>query len=192
MNRNIEIKAVSDDLRKAHAVARKIGATLHSVEEQSDIYFRASRGRLKLRQRCISGPAQSGRRTEWELISYDRPDSASPKASDYSLIRVIDGPELRQLLADGLGILVEVHKRRTVYLYDNVRIHLDDVENLGSFIEFEAIVDGPCSDTSAHDKLDGLLEAFQIQPQQLVDVSYSDLLRSASSSSMSASNLSRS
>ena len=96
------------------------------------------------------------------------------------------------LLADGLGILTEAHKRRTVYLWQNVRIHLDEVEQLGSFIELEAIVDDSCGETSARAKIDHLCKALEILPDQLIDVSYSDLLLSAKSSSMSDSNLARS
>ena len=33
-----------------------------------------------------------------------------------------------------------VFKRRRLYLHHNVRIHLDDVEGLGSFIELESVL----------------------------------------------------
>ena len=108
--------------------------------------------------------------------------TTTAKGSDYHLIHVIDGAELRQLLADGLGILVEVHKHRTVFLWRNVRIHLDEVERLGSFIELEAIVDESCDEASARAKIDQLCKVLAILPDQLIDVSYSDLLLSAKSS----------
>jgi len=86
---------------------------------------------------------------------------------------------------------VEVRKRRAIYLHDDVRIHLDQVEGLGGFIEFEALVTESCDDASARAKLERLEKACQFRPEQLVEVSYSDLLLSANSSSMSDSNLAR-
>ncbi|MCH8851910.1 MAG: CYTH domain-containing protein, partial [Planctomycetes bacterium] len=121
-----------------------------------------------------------------------RPDTITARGSNYHLIRVIDGADLRRLLADGLGILAEVYKRRTVFLWRNVRIHLDEVKRLGSFIELEAIVDESCDEVSARAKVEHLCTALEILPDQLIDVSYSDLLLSAKSSSMSDSNLARS
>ncbi len=183
MNRNIEIKAVCDDLDRVRAAAQKLSARLAGIEEQCDTYFRTAPGRLKLRRRLLNlegdGAGAGAGDEHFELIWYQRPDTTTAKGSDYYLIHVIDGAELRRLLADELGILAEVHKRRTVYLWRNVRIHLDEVERLGSFVELEAIVDESCDETSARAKIDHLCKALEILPDQLIDVSYSDLLLSA-------------
>ncbi len=192
MNRNIEIKAVCNDLDWVRTVARELSARLAGVEAQCDTYFRTARGRLKLRRRLLNTQEDGTGDEQFELIWYQRPDTTKAKGSDYHLIRVVDGAELRQLLADGLGILVEVHKRRIVYLWRKVRIHLDEVKHLGSFVELEAIVDESCDETSARAKIEHLCEALKILPDHLIDVSYSDLLLSAKSSSMSDSNLARS
>ncbi len=194
MNRNIEIKAACDDLDRIRAAAQEMSARAASIEEQCDTYFQTARGRLKLRRRLLNSEGESAGAgdEQFELIWYQRPDTTTAKGSDYYLIPVIDGTELRRLLADGLGILAEVRKRRTVYLWRNVRIHLDEVERLGSFIELEAIVDEACGETSARAKIDHLCKALEILPDQLIDVSYSDLLLSAKSSSTSDSNLARS
>ena len=194
MNRNIEIKAVCENLARVRAAAEKLSARSAGIEEQCDTYFRTARGRLKLRRRLLKpeGDSAGAGDKHFELIWYQRPDTTSAKGSDYYLISVIDGTELRQLLADGLGILTEIRKRRTVYLWRNVRIHLDEVEQLGLFVELEAIVDESCDEASARAKTDRLCKALEILPDQLIDVSYSDLLLSAKSSSMSDSNLARS
>lgn len=185
MNRNIEIKAACDDLDRVRAAVQEMSARPAGIEEQCDTYFRTAHGRLKLRRRLLNiegdGPGVGHER--FELIWYQRPDTITAKGSNYHLIHVIDGAELRRLLADGLGVLAEVHKRRTVYLWRNVRIHLDEVERLGSFVELEAIVDESCDEASARTKIDHLCKALEILPDQLIDVSYSDLLLSANSSS---------
>jgi len=192
MNRNIEIKAVCNDLDWVRTVARELSARLAGVEAQCDTYFRTARGRLKLRRRLLNTQEDGTGDEQFELIWYQRPDTITAKGSNYHLIHVIDGAELRRLLADGLGILAEVHKRRTVYLWRKVRIHLDEVKHLGSFVELEAIVDESCDETSARAKIEHMCEALKILPDHLIDVSYSDLLLSAKSSSMSDSNLARS
>ncbi len=178
MNRNIEIKAACDDLDRVRAAARELAARLAGIEDQCDTYFRTARGRLKLRRRLLNLEGDGAGVEHFELIWYQRPDTKTAKGSDYHLVRVIDGAELRQLLAGGMGILVEIRKRRTVSLWQNVRIHLDEVEQLGSFIELEAIIDESCDEASARSKIDCLCEALDIQPDQLIDVSYSDLLLS--------------
>ncbi len=192
MNRNIEIKAVCDDLDRVRAAAQELSARLTGIEEQCDTYFRTARGRLKLRRRLLHIDGEGTGDEHFELIWYQRPDTTAAKGSNYHLIRVIDGAELRQLLADGMGILVEIHKRRTVFLWRSVRIHLDEVERLGSFIELEAIIDESCDEASARAKIEHLCETLEILPDQLIDVSYSDLLLTANSSATRESHRARS
>ena len=55
-------------------------------------------------------------------------------------------------LAAALGIRTVVRKQRTVYLHKNVRIHLDAVDGLGTFLEFEAVMpDGAPDQASGGD-----------------------------------------
>jgi len=170
--RNIELKARCPDLAAAEHTARDLGATYHASERQQDTYFRSADGRLKLRQRWVENrPLPS------ELIWYRRSDEPRPRPSDYSLVPVANGAEMRVVLAGALGIVTEVVKQRTVYLHDNVRIHLDDVANLGTFLEFEAIVDGTCDEAAALAKLERLRVAFAVAPEHVLSSSYADLLR---------------
>ena len=165
MNRNIELKAVCDDLAAAEMMAKKLPAEFAGMEVQCDTYFRTTCGRLKLRHRTLGTGVNGPGARHWELISYHRPDACAPRASHYTLIRVVDGPDLRELLGKGLGVLIEVRKRRRIYLYDRVRIHLDEVEELGSFLEFEALVGSTCDDASARVKIDRLIGHFEILPE---------------------------
>jgi adenylate cyclase class IV len=178
MSRNVELKARYDDLDAGHLTAQRISATLHAVERQRDTYFRAASGRLKLRERWPLDPTGAPTSaTPSQLIWYHRADEALARASDYTLVAVSDGERLREVLAGSVGVLTTVEKRRTVYLHDNVRIHLDSVAGLGSFLEFEAIVDSSCDDTRAHEKVARLITAFEVRPAAIVAESYSDLLR---------------
>ena len=74
-----------------------------------------------------------------------------------------------------MGFRKEVVKQRTVYWHDHVRIHLDEVEGLGTFIEFEALVDEWCDEKSAGEKVQRLREQFNIDQAQVIGGSYVDL-----------------
>lgn len=165
--RNVEIKARCADLAAARAIAGELCGDTGSVEHQCDTYFHVPHGRLKLRE--IEGqPAV--------LIGYSRPDQASARTSCYHLVPVADPALLKAALADTLGIRGAVRKRREIFLWKNVRIHLDAVESLGNFIEFEAVLAAGDSETDADRVLEALRVRFGLDLAQFLGPSYSDLL----------------
>jgi predicted adenylyl cyclase CyaB len=175
--RNIEIKARLRDPGGAEVVARRLGGPEpHLRVEQVDTYFVVPAGRLKLRE--ITGTIERA-----ELIFYHRADQAGPKRSEYDVVPVTNARELKAMLAAALGIRTVVRKQRTVYLYKNVRIHLDAVEGLGSFLEFEAVMPDGAPDREGEDLLRSLMSEFAIAPGDLLESSYSDLVEGQKSSS---------
>jgi predicted adenylyl cyclase CyaB len=165
--RNIELKARCADLDQARAVAQKLGASHHCVLRQTDTYFKVASGRLKLRE--IDGAGN-------ELIWYHRSNSAAARSSDYTIYPIVDAAAFRPMLTGSLGVLCVVRKQRDLYLWKNVRIHLDEVERLGSFMEFEAVLSDDESEPDAYDRLDYLKGQFQITDDDRIDSSYSDLI----------------
>jgi adenylate cyclase, class 2 len=84
---------------------------------------------------------------------------------------------LKNILIKQLGIKVVVDKKRKIYFIDNVKFHFDHVENLGTFIEVEAIDhDGSFSTDQLREQCNFYLQYFNIEEPQLVDNSYSDML----------------
>jgi predicted adenylyl cyclase CyaB len=165
--RNIELKAVCRDLAAAREAARRAGATPHGVLEQTDTYFHARTGRLKLRE-TAARPA--------ELIAYHRPDTTDTRASDYHLVPAPDPATLRQALTAALGVRGVVRKRRELWMWENVRIHLDEVDALGTFVEFEAVLSEGDADAAGHGKLATLRAALAVEDRDLIARSYSDLM----------------
>jgi homotetrameric cytidine deaminase len=166
-SRNIEIKGRDADPARTLELALRLGAADQGVIAQRDTYFEGTRGRLKLREQ------EPG---EDELIEYRRADEAAARASSYRRVPVAAAAELREALGAALGTLVVVTKRRRLLLQDNVRIHLDEVEGLGSFIELEAVA-APDSDlTLEQAQVAALRERLEIGDDVLVGESYSDLL----------------
>lgn len=162
---NLEIKARCADPERVRAVLRQREARFAGADHQVDTYFRVSEGRLKLRQGNI----------ENALIYYRRPDDAGPKQSDVLLYAVERGAELRAVLA-ALGVLVTVDKQREIYYVGNVKIHIDEVQDLGRFVEIEAAGDQHADREALLIQCRELMEAFAINEAELVAGSYSDLL----------------
>lgn len=165
-NRNIEIKARVDSLEAVRAICGGF-ATLSAFERQTDTYFACPHGRLKLRQRGEE-PAQ--------LVAYARPDAVAPRASDYWLVNVSEPALLKSALAAALGVLVVVEKEREIYLYQNVRIHLDRVLGLGEFVEFEAVLSAGNDEEESALLVGELAIRLNVKPADRVECSYSDLL----------------
>ena len=141
--RNLEIKVRVADLAPARATATRLGARPAGVEVQVDRYYELE-GESRLKLRTVPGrPA--------ELIRYRRPESDAVRTSDYEVTLVRDA-EARRCLVPKTRPVVTVRKRREVLLLDNVRIHLDSVESLGTFVELEAVVDDAHDEEVAGDR----------------------------------------
>ena len=165
---NVEIKARDADPGATAARCEALGAIDHGVLAQRDTYFTGRRGRLKLRE-------QDG--SDAELIAYRRPDTTEAQESAFIRAGVGDPAAVHEALGAALGETVVVVKRRRLWLWENVRIHLDDVEGLGTFIELEAMVGpGLNAPEEAAEKVARLRSELAITDDALVAVGYSDLL----------------
>jgi len=165
--RNIELKARCADLAAAEEAARRLGAKRAGVLRQIDTYFHAPLGRLKLRQ------TEGGRA---ELIAYERPNDPAARGSDYHLAPTDGADALLRALTAALGVRGEVRKVRTLYLWHNVRIHLDEVAGLGSFLEFEAVLSAADDEATGFARVADLRRALGVGDSDLIAGSYSDLL----------------
>lgn len=162
------MKARLADLDDARRIAERIGARFEWVDEQVDRYYELDGDRrLKLRT-CGRGSA--------ELIRYERPEATGVRTSVYEVSPVRDAAA-QACLVPKTPPLVVVRKRRELWLLDNVRIHLDTVDGLGTFLELEAAVDATHDETVCRAQVDRLLAALGIVEADCVRASYSDLLR---------------
>jgi homotetrameric cytidine deaminase len=165
--RNVELKAVDRDPHSTLNAAVAAGAQDRGTLRQRDTYFAVAHGRLKLREQ--EGAAA-------QLIAYERPDTAGARLSRYHLIDVPDPEAALAGLTATCGVRVVVAKTRRLLLWDNVRIHLDDVQGLGRFLELEAVA-APGADLKAERaKVDRLRDLLDIRDGELRERSYADLL----------------
>lgn len=165
MSSNIELKARVHDWQACEAVARRWATAGPEVQQQVDTYFIAQQGRLKLRE--INGLCG-------ELIWYLRPDHEASRESRYERIPVGDYQVLKSCLAQALGVRAVVTKRRTIYWWNNVRIHLDQVEGRGEFLEFEAVLGDTVTAAEGYDQVAKLRREFGIVASDLIVGSYGD------------------
>lgn len=165
---NLELKAVDRDPEATLARCVGLDATDGGVLRQRDVYFMARRGRLKLR---VEEGASGG-----ELIAYRRTDAVEPADSTYILAPVAAPEDLAEALEATLGTVAVVSKRRHLFLWKGVRIHLDEVDDLGSFIELEAVLPDAGDLEAAQEKVARLRAELGITDDALVAVGYADLV----------------
>jgi predicted adenylyl cyclase CyaB len=165
---NIEIKARVENLGRIRELVKILDHTFVGLDHQIDTYFKTTNGRFKLRESSLSGP---------HLIFYLRDNLSGPKSSIYQKIPVEDAPGLKNLLNKMQGIHTIIDKNREIYLYKNVRIHLDEVKKLGNFLEFEAVMNDRYNNRKVESrKVEYLMGKLGITNEDLISESYENLM----------------
>jgi predicted adenylyl cyclase CyaB len=167
MPRNVEIKARIDDVEGVLVRARRLSGCAPTVLEQDDTFFNCPNGRLKLRvlSDCMG-----------ELIVYQRSDIAGPKESSYVVVQTATPGLLRVALGQVLGVRGVVRKRRLLFVVGQTRVHVDDVEGLGWFIELEVVLSDDQDASAGAAEAHRLMAELGIQEHHLVRGAYLDLL----------------
>jgi adenylate cyclase class IV len=162
---NVEFKAELKDLPFARTICRALGATQISTMQQTDTYYKLPRGRLKKRE-------MPGEPTEY--IFYERPNRTQFKVSQFKIYT--ENEAISRFGATSLPVWLVVKKTRELWMIGNVRIHLDTVESLGSFLEFEALVTPQQNVARCNAFLADLRGSLQPVLGEPVSVGYSDMI----------------
>jgi len=167
-SRLVELKARTGDLNSVRNLVKSLGAHYIGEFHQIDTYFEVPKGRLKLRQ--IEGQDKT------ELIYYKREDIPGPKRSEVFILKIPKPETFKGLFEKVLEKKVVIDKNREIHRYKGTQIHLDNVKDLGTFIEFERKTK---SSTKAVQKdqevLHQLMRKLGIEKDKLIEGSYSDL-----------------
>lgn len=167
MHLNVEIKAKCSNPDKVKDILKSRGAEYIGLDHQIDTYFNVQNGRLKLREGNI----------ENKLIFYERNNQKGPKDSNIILYESNPGSNLKSALLGACSSLVVVDKKRHIYFIDNVKFHVDEVKELGSYCEIEAIdKTGDIGREILLKQCQDYMDILGIQEADLVSCSYSDLL----------------
>ncbi len=164
--RNLEFKAELREPGLARTVLERAGAKRIGKARQVDTYFRVPSGRLKRRLTEGSPP---------EYIFYTRPDDGAPKVSVYS--RMTDAQAKARFGEQEMHTRCVVAKSRELWKLGPTRIHLDEVEGLGWFLEFEReLSEDEVNMDRAHGDLKRLRQQLAPTLGETISRGYADLL----------------
>ncbi len=163
--RNVELKARDASPAASLRACQTLPAEDQGEIWQRDTYFNVTYGRLKLREQRPDGA---------QLIHYERRDDRGQRESRYRIAPVDAPAELAGVLEAAMGVAATVVKRRRLFLWRTVRIHLDQVEDLGTFVELEAVAPPGSDLRHEHELLQNLRVALSISDADLMTSGYAD------------------
>ncbi len=167
MPANIEIKAKARNFERQKQLAQSISDVSATILVQEDTFYNTSRGRLKLRV------LSSG---QGELIYYERVDALGPKKSNYLIFKTTDPHTLHQVLLAAHGIRGVVRKKRILFISGQIRIHVDEVEDLGQFLELEVVMKPGQNEDEGTQMAVHCMQQLEIMETDLIQGAYLDLL----------------
>ncbi len=164
---NIETKAHLPNLDKVKEIIVAGKGEHIKTMHQIDTYFKVGNGdRLKLR--VIDN-------VDAVLVGYKRQNDSDTKQSERKATHISNVDNTKDLCDFMFGRLVEVIKFRELWIIDHTRIHLDQVEGLGTYIELETLAEGISVEEAKVEHTE-LLKHLEINEDDYINVSYSDLL----------------
>jgi adenylate cyclase, class 2 len=163
MPTNLELKIKLDKKNSAEKILKNAGAQYNGLLKQKDVYYKFKNGLLKLR-------IENG---SFCLIKYFR-DEKGTRWSNYELLR-LEGKNVEKYLSEILKVETVVEKKRKLYIYKNTRIHIDEVKNLGSFLELETVVTR--NKKSAESEFAEVVGFLNLDLKKQIKSSYRNLLK---------------
>lgn len=159
---NLELKIKLESHKQIEAILKKNNAGYEGILKQKDVYYKTAKGLLKLR---IEGK-------KFTMIKYLR-DEKGKRWSNYELLE-LRGKNPEKYLEDILKIETVVEKKRKLYLYNNTRVHLDEVKGLGKYLELETLLVGGKSDATR--RFNFIKQMLGIENHEQIRASYRNLM----------------
>ncbi|KPJ02296.1 hypothetical protein RR46_08093 [Papilio xuthus] len=170
--RNIEIKAKVHNVEEICKKAEELSGGPCVIIKQDDVFYKVNDGRLKLRRFPDSSAV---------LVRYSRDDEGGPKLCNYDLLEFSadenkKAEELDNILQKCLGIRGRVIKERKLYLVGQTRIHIDNVQDLGNFMELEVVLEPEQTIEEGEAIAKELQNKLGVKNEDLLKGAYMDLL----------------
>ncbi len=160
---NLELKIRLNSHNEIKNILTGMDAEYVKMLNQKDVYYKTGNGLLKLR---IENGEQS-------IIKYLRDESGSDRFSNYEVLHFSSG-DAEKFFNNIFEIETVVEKKRYLYMYDNTRIHLDDVAGLGDFLELETLVLNGKDDAKI--RYERIIELLSLHKYEPIRMSYRDLM----------------
>ncbi|MFA3783927.1 CYTH domain-containing protein [Melioribacteraceae bacterium 4301-Me] len=159
---NLELKIPLLSFNEVEKLLSKYRIKKEKIIKQKDIYYKNKKALLKMR-------IEDGK---YYLIKYNR-DEKKTRWSNYQIIE-LTGERIEKYFSEVLEPIVTVEKVRRLYLYNNTRIHLDDVKKLGKFLELETVVSR--NKNFALNEFNKIVSMLNLNVSSQIRASYKDLL----------------
>ncbi|MBC5773230.1 class IV adenylate cyclase [Pontibacter sp. KCTC 32443] len=167
MYADITIKARCYDPAKVESILLEHEAEYVGLDVQTDTYYETDYGKLKHRQGTI----------ENVLIHYNRKINGEATQTEVMLYLKNPGVETIDQICGNQRLLAQVKKLRKIYFIENVKFHIDYLEELGHFVEIEAIdLDGSLGIDLLNQQCRYYKELLQIEEDDLITSAYTDLI----------------
>lgn len=168
MYADISLKARCADPEVIESILAGLNADYQGLDVQTDTYYETAEGRLKHRQGNI----------ENRLIQYKRIPQEVGCKTEVTLYLKNPSSETVAEVCRGKAVLAQVRKARKIFFIGNVKIHLDQIDKLGSFVEIEAIdLDGSVGIEVLRQQCDYYKSILQIDDEAIVNQDYIDLIK---------------
>lgn len=161
--KNLEIKVIHHDFDYIRKVLKEYYT---GILNQTDTYVNVDDGRLKLREEDQQA----------YFIRYYRQNVSTDKESVYHCYPVSDVVAFWQIFASAMSTEIAVKKKRELYLYKHARIHLDEVEGLGKFVEIEVLIRNEEEQAGSKALMDELMTLMQLEGAEVCALGYRELL----------------
>ena len=163
--KEIEVK-VPVDLQEAQRKIKEKGGKFRKKVNQKDLYFKTSDEEKEiLRVRKTDGKT---------ILGYKKIEKSDNSVFNELEVEVIDSDKMIDIL-DNLGFeeKVEIQKDRWYYDLDGVTLELNDIKDLGSYLDFEVISD---DEKEAKEKIYGAMNELDYSKDDIEPRLYYELL----------------
>jgi adenylate cyclase class IV len=178
--RSLTLVAQCPDPEEFEADVFKLTDSLGHFNVEESTHFNVLRGELKLRVTY-----QKQNQSYGELIAYKRSPTSVDGVylAEGSITGVQDVDNLKNTLRIALSELGTLNAKRRVFATDKITIHLDEIEELGTFIQIDIAL--PSNSEPSQEELTLMSElqcSLHIKPSHLIPNSYLELYRKKRSS----------
>jgi adenylate cyclase class 2 len=170
----IKLKA---DLNKTRLLLEKLSAKFVGSEQSNDCYYSHPQRDFKSTDEALRIRKTTLDKDQSYILTYKGPkfDSRSKSRKEYN-VSYNEGDMTEILRELGFTSVGTVNKIRETWIIEDVMITLDDIENLGSYVELE--YSGSDSDTEAIiEHLRTVARQLEMNPNEQIPQSYLELLQ---------------
>jgi adenylate cyclase class 2 len=182
----VEVKIPLEETEQLEAALLEIGARKLNTETQVDAYFDHPCRSFPETDEAIRIRSRQPHSDDYQVVPDDRPLAEmtykGPKVDPLSKTRVelsvgLDDSREAELILTQLGFksIAEVTKIRSFYSMRDITISIDDVIDVGIFLELERVVEHEAQIASAREDIFEVVRELGLNPEESIRDSYLEM-----------------